>query len=145
MVFLTDDIELLKECDAGVKLGIQGISNVINNAFEKEFVALLESYENKHLDILNEITEKLHENGASTKKPHPLARLNSKLVTNMKLMLNSSDEKIADIMMDGCNMGIKSVSRYMNEYSGASSEIMYIANQIVSLEQDFMDDLRQYL
>ena len=60
-------------------------------------------------------------------------------------MMNDSDEKIADIMMDGCNMGIKSVSKYMNQYAGASKEVMGIANDIVTLEQHFMNELRQYL
>lgn len=142
---MKDDIELLKECDSGVQMGIQGISEVIDNANGEDFKNMLEKYEGEHAKILKEIHKYLDANGASFKEPHPIARTSSKFMTDMKLMMNDSDEKIADIMMDGCNMGIKSVSRYMNEYAGASKEVMDIANNVVVLEQNFMNDLRQYL
>lgn len=142
---MTDSIELLKECDSGVKMGIQGISEVIDNAYGKDFKNMLEKYEGEHVKILKTIHQKLNEAGADYKEPHPIAKTNAKVMTNMKLMVNDSDEKIADIMMDGCNMGIKSVSRYMNEYSGASKDVMDIANNVVTLEQNFMNELRQYL
>ena len=142
---MTDDIELLKECDAGVKMGIQGISNIIDDAFGEDFKNMLEKYEGEHVNILNKIHKKLDEYGASTKEPNPMAEVGSKMTTAMKLMMNDSDEKIADLMMDGCNMGIKSVSRYMNEYAGSSKEVMDIANNVITLEQNFMNELRQYL
>lgn len=142
---MTDDIELLKECDSGVNMGIQSISEVIDNAYGEDFRNMLHKYEGEHTKILKEIHQKLDAAGASFKDPHPIAKANAKFMTDMKLMINDSDEKIADIMMDGCNMGIKSVSRYMNEYAGASKEVMNIANNVVVLEQNFMNDLRQYL
>ena len=142
---MRDDIELLKECDSGVKMGIQGIAEVRDNASGQDFKNLLEQYEEEHVKILGVIHEKLDEIGVSGKTANPVARAMSNMSTDMKLMMNNSDEKIADIMMDGCNMGIKSVSRYMNQYAGASKEIMGIANDIVVLEQHFMNELRQYL
>ncbi len=142
---MTDDIELLKECDSGVKMGIQGISEVIDNASGQDFKNMLENYENQHVKILKQIHKKLNDAGEEYKEPHPIAKANAKFMTDVKLMVNDSDQKIADIMMDGCNMGIKSVSRYMNEYSGASKDVMDIANNVVVLEQNFVNDLRQYL
>ncbi len=142
---MRDDIELLKECDSGVKMGIDGISRVIDNAYGKDFKNMLEKYDGEHTKILAIIHEKLNEAGECIKEPHPVATAMSKMTTDMKLAMNDTDEKIADIMMDGCNMGIKSVSRYMNQYAGASKEVMQIANDVVVLEQNFMNDLRQYL
>lgn len=142
---MRDDIELLKECDSGVKMGIQGIAAVIDDAYGKDFKNLLEKYEEQHVKILDVIHGKLNEAGASIKEPHPVARAMANMSTDMKMMMNNSDEKIADIMMDGCNMGIKSVSKYMNQYAAASKETMQIANDIVVLEQNFMNELRQYL
>ena len=142
---MTDDVELLKECDSGVQMGIQGINEVIDNAYGEDFKNMLEKYSGEHEKILGRIEDKLDEMGESFKEPHPMAKFGSQMSTSMKMMMNDSDEKIADIMMDGCNMGIKSVSRYMNEYAGASKEVMDIANSVVVLEQNFMNDLRQYL
>lgn len=142
---MTDDIELLKECDSGVKMGIDGIKGVIDNAFDDGLKDILENYEEEHIKILNVIGEKLKKSGMDVKEPHPIAKMNLKFVTDIKMAMNDSDEKIANIMMDGCNMGIKSVSMYMNQYAGASKETKDIANSIVTLEQNFMNDLRKYL
>ena len=142
---MRDDIELLKECDSGVKMGIQGIAGVRDDASGEDFKNLLQHYEEEHVKILGVIHEKLDEIGVSGKSSNSVARAMSNMTTDMKLMMNNSDEKIADIMMDGCNMGIKSVSKYMNQYAGASKDVMGIANDIVVLEQHFMNELRQYL
>lgn len=142
---MTDDIELLKECDSGVKMGIDGIKGVIDNAFDDGLKGILENYEEEHIKILNVIGEKLKKSGMDVKESHPIAKMNLKFVTDIKMAMNDSDEKIANIMMDGCNMGIKSVSMYMNQYAGASKETKDIANSIVTLEQNFMNDLRKYL
>ncbi len=142
---MTDDIELLKECDSGVKMGIDGIKGVIDNAFDDGLKDILENYEEEHIKILNVIGEKLKKTGMDVKEPHPIAKMNLKFTTDIKMAMNDSDEKIASIMMDGCNMGIKSVSMYMNQYAGASKETKNIANSIVTLEQNFMNDLRKYL
>ncbi len=142
---MTDDIKLLKECDSGVKMGIDGIKGVIDNAFDDGLKDILENYEEEHIKILNVIGEKLQKSGMDVKEPHPIAKMNLKFTTDIKMAMNDSDEKIASIMMDGCNMGIKSVSMYMNQYAGASKETKDIANSIVTLEQNFMNDLRKYL
>lgn len=142
---MTDDVELLKECDSGVKMGIDGIKGVIDKTNNEGFKNMLENYENEHIKILDKISDKLKDYGMDIKEPHPIANFSMKLVTDVKMAVNDSDPKIADIMMDGCNMGIKSVSMYMNQYAGASKDTMKIANSIVTLEQNFMDDLRQYL
>ena len=142
---MTDDIELLKECDSGVKMGIDGIKGVIDKALNEGLRNMLENYEEEHVRILDTIRGKLGEAGMDVKEPHPIAKFNLKVTTDIKMAVNDSDEKIANIMMDGCTMGIKSVSMYMNQYAGASKETMDIANSIVTLEQNFMNDLRQYL
>ena len=142
---MRDDIELLKECGAGVQMGIDSINDVIDDAYGENLKNTLEKYTGEHEKLLGRIEAKLDEYGGDNKEPNPMAKFGSKMSTEMKMMMDNSDEKIADIMMDGCNMGIKSVSKYMNEYAGASPEVMGIANSVIVLEQNFMNDLRQYL
>lgn len=140
-----DDVELLKECGAGVKMGIQSIVDVRDKAYGEDFKNTLDKYQGEHERILRDIYAKLEARGAEPEEPNSMTTMGSKFSTGMKLMMDGTDEKIADIMIDGCGMGIKSVSKYMNEYAGASKEIMNVANNVVVLEQNFMNDLRQYL
>ena len=65
--------------------------------------------------------------------------------TNMKLSINESDETIANLMTDGCNMGAKSLHRYLNEYEAADEQSKDIAKQLAGMEEKLAEELRPYL
>ena len=80
-----------------------------------------------------------------TKEPNVMAQGMSWIKTNMKLAMNTSDETIAELMTDGCNMGVKSLSRYLNQYKAADDRAKAITKKLISLETDLCSDLRAYL
>ncbi len=61
------------------------------------------------------------------------------------MLADRSDETIADLMTDGCNMGVKSLSRYLNQYKSADEKTKDIAERLVKLELDLTNDIRKYL
>jgi hypothetical protein len=63
----------------------------------------------------------------------------------MKLAMNESDHTIADLMTDGCNMGVKSLGRYLNQYKAASERSKDITKRLIALEDQLAVDLRAYL
>ena len=65
--------------------------------------------------------------------------------TNVKMGLDDSDETIADLMTDGCNMGVKSLNRYLNEYEAADEVSKDIAKRLINLEEKLAIDIREYL
>ena len=65
--------------------------------------------------------------------------------TEMKIALDRSDGTIADLMTDGCNMGVKSLSRYLNQYPAADAETKDLAKRLIASEERLSADLRQYL
>ena len=118
---------------------IWGIAESIDKNAAANHQALM-GFENGRLMTLN---IKYNSDG---KKANPFAEVMSTMKTSFKLTTaNHTDQQIADLMIDGCNMGIKSVSKYMNQYSDANGEIMQLANDIIVLEQNFANELRQYL
>lgn len=80
-----------------------------------------------------------------TKEPNVMAQGTSWIKTNMKLAMNTSDETIAELMTDGCNMGVKSLSRYLNQYKAADDRAKAITKKLINLETDLCSDLRVYL
>ena len=142
---MKDSVELLKECDAGLEMAISSLKQVKPEAKADNFINMLDKYYNNHIKIQKDIDEKLVEYHSDGKKANPFAETMSSMKTNFKLMANPTDQEIADLMMDGCNMGIKSVSKYMNQYANANEDIMQLANDIIVLEQNFSNELRQYL
>ena len=65
--------------------------------------------------------------------------------TNMKMSMNDTDETAADLITDGCNMGIKSLYKYMNQYPGANSKVKDICKKLISIEDQLRKELRAYL
>lgn len=142
---MNDTIKLLKECDSGLVMAISSLEHVKPEAKADNFTNMLDKYYKNHIKIKKDIDRKLSAYNASEKDANPLAEAMSNMKTDLKLTLNHTDNEIADLMIDGCNMGIKSVSKYMNQYSNAKQDIMQLANDIVVLEQNFSNELRQYL
>jgi hypothetical protein len=59
--------------------------------------------------------------------------------------MEESDATIADLMTDGCNMGVKSLNRYLNQYEAADEVSKDITKRLINLEEKLTIDIRQYL
>ena len=59
--------------------------------------------------------------------------------------MNESDKTIADLMTDGCNMGIKSLSGYLNKYEAADESSKDIAKRLIKAECELAEGMRSYL
>ncbi len=141
----TDTLKLLRECDAGVKMGISSINDILPNVRSEQFRNDLAYCRNEHETLLSEIKEKLDAHGNSGKEPAVAAKSMSWMKTNVKMAFNDSDKTAADLITDGCNMGVKSLHRYMNQYSAADSESKGIATRLIGLEDNLVKQVRQYL
>lgn len=140
-----DTIKLLKECDAGTKMGIDGIQEVIDKVEDKQLLSILEKYLKDHEKLEEKIQDKLNEFHDTEKEPNPIARAMSWIKINVKLIKGEHDHIVADLMTEGCNMGIKSISRYMNQYPAAMETIKSLCYDLVELEENFAKDLRKFL
>lgn len=140
-----DTIRLLRECDAGVKMGVSSINDVIDYVDDSEMHKILTTCRSEHNQLQNEINAHLRRFEDEGKKPEPIAKTMSWMKTNMKLMMHESDETVADLMTDGCNMGVKSLNKYLNEYEAADEFSKDIAKRLINLEERLAIDLRGYL
>ena len=140
-----DTIKLLRECDAGVKMGISSLEDVIPHVRSEKLKRYLNDCKREHDKLENEIKEHLDRFEDEGKEPNPIAKGMSELKTNFKLGINESDETIADLMTDGCNMGVKSLNKYLNEYKAADEFSKDITKRLINLEEKLTIEIRQYL
>ena len=140
-----DTVRLLRECDAGVKMGIASIDDVVKFVSTEKLKKLLEECREEHEELNTEIQEQLQRYKDEGKEPNPMAKGMSWMKTTMKLAVNESDKTIADLMTDGCNMGVKSLNKYLNEYKAADEKSKDIAKRLINLEEKLAVDIRGYL
>lgn len=140
-----DTIKLLRECDAGIKMGVSSIEDILDNVRDKEFEKLLTDCKNEHEKLdreLQQLLDKYHDDG---KEPAAIAKGMSWMKTNMKLSYDNSDEMVADLMTDGCNMGVKSLNKYLNKYKAADEVSKDITKRLINLEEKLAIDIRRFL
>ena len=140
-----DTIKLLRECDAGTKMGITSIVEVLAHVKDEDFQKKLTVCKEEHEKLQNEIDQFLNKYHDEGKNPNPIAKSMSWMKTNMKLSMEDCDATVADLMTDGCNMGVKSLNRYLNQYKAADEVSKDIAKRLINLEEQLAIDIRQYL
>lgn len=140
-----DTIKLLRECDAGVKMGISSIDDVLDRGKGEGFRSKLRSCRQEHAALQSEIEQLLGRYQDEGKEPNPIAKGMSWMKTNVKLGMDESDATIADLMTDGCNMGVKNLNRYLNQYKAADETSKDITKRLIHLEQQLTTDLQPYL
>ena len=140
-----DTIKLLRECDAGIKMGTKSIEDVIDHVKAQDFRQTLYDCKSEHDELNNEIQRLLGSYSDDGKAPNPIAEGMSWVKTNVMLAMEDSDNTVADLMTDGCNMGVKSLNKYLNKYKAADEVSKDICKRLINLEEELAVDIRQYL
>ena len=130
-----DTKALLLECGAGVQMAVGAIDDVLGQTRDKKLEQALLSCREAH-KALGQQTKALLD---------AMARGMSWLKTSTKLAVSPADETVADLITDGCNMGVKSLIRYRNRYPNASETARQIAGQLIDSEQTLCKSMQAYL
>lgn len=141
----SDTLCLLKECNSGSKMAVSSLDEVSDKVCNSDMKALLEKSREHHVKLGNEIHALLTRHQSMEQEPPLMAKGMSWLKTNVKMSLDESDSSIADLLTDGCSMGIKSLHRYLNQYGAADEDSKKICKKLISIEEELYRDLCEYL
>lgn len=141
----TDSIKLLRECDAGSKMAVSSIDEVLEKVADTGMKSLLQESKKHHEMLGNEIHEELNKHGSEEKEPAAMAKSMSWMKTNMKLAMDDSDAVVADLITDGCDMGVKSLYKYLNQYKNADARAKHLCGKLIAIEEELRKELRKFL
>ncbi|MBE5895744.1 MAG: hypothetical protein E7285_08795 [Lachnospiraceae bacterium] len=140
-----DTEKLLRECDAGAKMGVTSIDEILESVCDEKLKGLLQESKEHHAELGNEIHEQLRLHNTEEKDPNIMAKGMSWMKTNMKLTMDCSDATVADLLTDGCDMGTKSLHKYLNQYKAADEKSRRLCQKLIDIEETLRKDLRDYL
>jgi hypothetical protein len=140
-----DTVKLIKECNAGIKMGVSSIDDALPSVNNVQLKQMLDSSKQEHEKLGNETHSMLNNLNESGKEPNPVAKTMSWMKTNIKLTMEHSDKTVADLITDGCNMGVKSLNRYLNQYRSAEGNAKDLTRRLIGIEEKLADDIRTYL
>ena len=140
-----DTIKLLRECNAGIKMGVSSIDEILDETTDPKLMQMLEDVKEEHKRLGSEPHRLLNDYDDAGKDPSPIAKGMSWIKTNVMMAVDAGDNTIADLITDGCNMGVKSLSRYLNKYKAADAQSKKIAKELIACESQLAEGLRPYL
>ena len=140
-----DTIKLLREDNAGVKMAVSSIREVLPNVKSENLKCRLLDYQQEYERLGDETDCILHEYHDTGKEPSPISKGMSWFKTNAKLAAHPTDRAVADLITDGCNMAVKSLNRYLNQYRTADEQSKNITSQLIHSSEQLSTELRAYL
>ena len=140
-----DTKALLLECGAGVQMALGAIDDVLGQTRDKALEQALLTCRETHRALEKQTKALLAAERIPEKSANVMARGMSWLKTSTKLAVSPADETVADLITDGCNMGVKSLTRYQNQYPAASGHARALAGQLIDAEEQLSNELRRYL
>jgi len=140
-----DTIKLLRECNTGIKMGVTSLNDVLDHVSDDHMRDILQESKKVHEKLGNETHKYLNEYHDQGKEPAVTAKMMSWMKTNAKLGGEESDRTVADLITDGCNMGVKSLYRYLHQYPTASASVQKLAEKVIAEEEHMIKEMREYL
>lgn len=140
-----DTVKLLRECDAGIKMGVKSIDDVLDRVKSPDLKQLLNTCKDEHDKLDKELQKLLDSYGDDGKDPSFISEKMAKMKTEMKLQMDASDNTVADLMTDGCNTGVKFLNKYLNQYAAADEKSKDITKRLINLEAKLTVDMRKFL
>lgn len=140
-----DTVKLLRECDAGIKMGVDAIDDVVDYVSHPRLKKYLKDGRLEHEGLDTELQKLLAQYGDEGKEPSAMVKGMSWIKTTVKLKIKESDATIADLMTEGCHMGIKSLSRYLNQYTAADETSKNLCKRLIQLEEKLSNQMREFL
>lgn len=140
-----DTCQLLKECNSGIKMAVDAIREVLPNVKNEELRKKLTACEKEHEKLGNETHSLLLKNHAKDEEPGIMAKGMSWIKTNLTMSVNPGDDTIANLISTGCDMGVRTLQKYLNDCQNASDQAKTLVKKVIKLEEDLSVDMRAYL
>ena len=140
-----DTIYLLRESNSGTQMAVYSIDEILEKVNDKKLGDILRASKQAHEEIGDKLHAKLHAYGDETKDPGLMAKSMSWMKTNMTLAMEDSDRNCADLITTGCDMGIKTLYRHLNQYAAAEETAQEYCKRVIELEEKLRKEMQPYL
>lgn len=140
-----DTIHLLQETSSGCKMALDTIDHIKSHVEDKQLRVIINKYHDSHEKLQQECLHALAAAGAENKEPNKIAQTFATIQSRVKMFVDNDKSMAASLLTDGCNMGVKSMSEYMNQYRNANDESKKMANRLRDMEEKMIGDLQPML
>ena len=139
------EIEILKEVNKNSKIGIDGINFILEKAIDNDFKNMLYSQKDEYQNIYDRSKNLLLQNNEYLENTQTLQKAMSWIGIQMSTLTNATDSKLAEILIQGNDMGVIKGTKLLHECSFTTPEIKNLLSDFVRLQEKNIDDLKKFL
>ena len=143
---MKENINALDEINKGACMGMDAIDDILDKVEDSKFKSLLEKQYEFYESIKDDITN-IYDKYNSDDTPHETSVMN-KVMTwsgiNMKTMTDHSNSNIAELLLQGTNMGIIEGRRILNKKE-INKDVEDIIDKFVKKQEKYVEDLKKFL
>lgn len=140
-----DTIHLLQETSSGCKMALDTMDHIKSHVEDKQLREIMDKYHKSHENLQQECLHALYEAGEENKEPSTVAQVFATMQSRVKMFMDDDKSTAAGLLTDGCNMGVKSMSEYINQYRNANDQSKKMANRLRDMEEKMIGDLQPML
>ena len=141
-----EEINVLDELSKGACMGRDAINFIIDKVKDDALLVELKRQYEKYKDISNRI-EEIYPKYNDDREPHKTGTMN-KVMTwygiEMKTIMDDSTSKIAELLLQGTNMGVIEGRRLLN-HKKTNEEINKLVEEYVTMQEEAIDKLKDFL
>lgn len=142
---MNKDLALLNYICQNAEMGKNTITQLTGIVEDVKMRRLLEEQLAEYQTVFNAAEEQIHAQRAQVKGLGALAKISTYMMINLNTLTDKSQSHIAEMMMQGSNMGIIDITRELRRYPDASAEVVKLGNKLLKIEQRNLDELKAYL
>ena len=136
---------ILNQVNQAIKMGMDSISNVSEKVQDSRLKDELLFQYDKYNEILNEVNDELSNYDNFPKDLNPMQKAMGWMGVEMNTLTDKSNSKIAELMIQGTNMGIIEGVKLLNHNPDTEQHIKDILNKFIDFQQNNVEQLKKYL
>lgn len=139
------EASVLNSIYRGAKTGSQNISELLPKTDNPRFRADLQMQEQQYEAIKTAAASKLQTMGSEPEPVGLMKQAGMKAAVSMHTMMNTDTAHLAELMINGSNMGITNMTKVLNGYANPQPDVKHLADRLIQVEQDNIERLKTYL
>ena len=136
---------ILNELNKGIKMGMDSISTVSEKVQDDRFKQDLKYQYDEYNKILNEVNNELTHYDDFPKELNPMQKAMGWMGVELNTIADKSNSKIAEMMIQGTNMGIIEGVKLLNQNPEADIEVKNVLNEFIQFQENTVEQLKKYL
>ena len=140
-----ENIEILNEVHKGAKMGMESIGTIADKTEDVNLKKVLTSQYKEYKKIYDNSEILLAKHDGTPEDIPPMQNVMTWMGIQMNTITDTSNNKLADLMIQGINMGIIKGNEILNHEKDMPNETKKLVTDYIALQERNLDEMKKWL